>query len=193
VAFPYPDDGCGCGYIPESREKKKANWFTKQSITSSFCPGTAWKVDKLNWPRDRTCVMRIWYRNIPWHRFGHTIGPWGWLYEIASGTTPCHSHQHHQPAFELDRWPGMATDVCFRSPWWPDGCFSIIATWCNQADFHQLLSQLLSVTMAYNGHINSRQAGANTRVICVYGSKLDRHPSSKTWDPWMRQKHSITT
>jgi hypothetical protein len=25
VAFPYPDDGCGCGYIPESREKKKAN------------------------------------------------------------------------------------------------------------------------------------------------------------------------
>jgi len=24
VAFPYPDDGCGCGYIPESREKKKA-------------------------------------------------------------------------------------------------------------------------------------------------------------------------
>jgi len=57
------------------------------------------------------------------------------------------------------------------------------ATWGNQADFHQLLAQVLSVTMAYNGHINSRQAGANTRVICGYGSKLDHHPSSKTWDP----------
>lgn len=80
-----------------------------------------------------------------------------WLYEIASGTTPCHSHQHHQPSFELDRWPGMATDVCFRSPWWPDGCFSIILPYfahfwgCNMVQPGWLPPVTCSGIECYNG------------------------------------------